>query len=87
MPGEHDQQPVAVGDAPYRQHRAGHRLRRIPDSLAARLVRPPPSRVPNAPRRSALWTATAGLAIAVGRLVAMALLENHGWSSTLVVRG
>ncbi|MFI0261021.1 MFS transporter [Streptomyces sp. NPDC017056] len=32
-----------------------------------------------------IWTATAGLAIAVGPLVAGALLENHGWSSSFLI--
>ncbi|MEU7109354.1 MFS transporter [Streptomyces stramineus] len=32
-----------------------------------------------------IWTATAGLAIAVGPLVAGALLEDHGWSSTFLI--
>ncbi|QEV20341.1 DHA2 family efflux MFS transporter permease subunit [Streptomyces alboniger] len=32
-----------------------------------------------------LWTATAGLAIAAGPLVAGALLEDHGWSSTFLI--
>jgi EmrB/QacA subfamily drug resistance transporter len=32
-----------------------------------------------------LWTATAGLAIAAGPLVAGALLKNHGWSSTFLI--
>ncbi|WP_030251818.1 MFS transporter [Streptomyces sp. NRRL S-455] len=32
-----------------------------------------------------LWTATAGLAIAAGPLVAGALLEHHGWSSTFLI--
>ncbi|WP_424891270.1 MFS transporter [Streptomyces sp. XH2] len=32
-----------------------------------------------------IWTATAGLAIAVGPLVAGALLEDHGWASTFLI--
>jgi EmrB/QacA subfamily drug resistance transporter len=32
-----------------------------------------------------LWTATAGLAIAAGPLVAGALLERHGWQSTFLI--
>ncbi|MFC9292201.1 MFS transporter, partial [Streptomyces sp. NPDC057052] len=42
---------------------------------------------PRAERAKAitLWTATAGLAIAAGPLVAGALLENHGWSSTFLI--
>ena len=32
-----------------------------------------------------LWTATAGLAIAGGPLVAGALLEHHGWQSTFLI--
>ncbi|MFG3284823.1 MFS transporter [Streptomyces sp. NPDC048111] len=32
-----------------------------------------------------LWTATAGIAIAAGPLVAGALLENHGWASTFLI--
>ncbi|MFG2223446.1 MFS transporter [Streptomyces sp. NPDC048644] len=32
-----------------------------------------------------VWTATAGLAIAVGPLVAGALLENHAWSSSFLI--
>ncbi|GHH53483.1 EmrB/QacA subfamily drug resistance transporter [Streptomyces candidus] len=32
-----------------------------------------------------IWTATAGLAIAAGPLVAGALLENHGWASTFLI--
>ncbi|MEV5595109.1 MFS transporter [Streptomyces sp. NPDC052496] len=32
-----------------------------------------------------IWTATAGLAIAVGPLVAGALLEDHGWSSSFLI--
>ncbi|MHC3475468.1 MFS transporter [Streptomyces sp. 7R007] len=32
-----------------------------------------------------LWTATAGLAIAAGPVVAGALLEHHGWSSTFLI--
>ncbi|MFD4613256.1 MFS transporter [Streptomyces sp. NPDC058440] len=32
-----------------------------------------------------LWTATAGLAIAAGPLVAGALLQDHGWSSTFLI--
>lgn len=32
-----------------------------------------------------LWTATAGLAIAVGPLVAGALLEDHAWSSSFLI--
>lgn len=42
---------------------------------------------PRAERAKAitLWTATAGLAIAAGPLVAGALLEGHGWSSTFLI--
>ncbi|MEV5977075.1 MFS transporter [Streptomyces sp. NPDC052114] len=42
---------------------------------------------PKAERAKAivLWTATAGLAIAAGPLVAGALLENHGWASTFLI--
>ncbi|MEU4210806.1 MFS transporter [Streptomyces sp. NPDC026206] len=42
---------------------------------------------PRAERAKAItiWTATAGLAIAVGPLVAGALLEDHGWSSTFLI--
>ncbi|MGX1272430.1 MFS transporter [Streptomyces phaeoluteigriseus] len=42
---------------------------------------------PRAERAKAitLWTATAGLAIAAGPLVAGALLENHGWSSSFLI--
>ncbi|MER7404193.1 MFS transporter [Streptomyces sp. NPDC000070] len=42
---------------------------------------------PRAERAKAitLWTATAGLAIAAGPLVAGALLEHHGWSSTFLI--
>jgi EmrB/QacA subfamily drug resistance transporter len=42
---------------------------------------------PRAERAKAitLWTATAGLAIATGPLVAGALLEHHGWSSTFLI--
>ncbi|MEH0418415.1 MFS transporter [Streptomyces sp. B21-083] len=42
---------------------------------------------PRAERAKAitLWTATAGLAIAAGPLVAGALLENRGWSSTFLI--
>ncbi|MCK8677532.1 MFS transporter [Streptomyces lichenis] len=36
-------------------------------------------------RAIVLWTATAGLAIAAGPLVAGALLENHGWASTFLI--
>ncbi|MEU9388364.1 MFS transporter, partial [Streptomyces sp. NPDC048279] len=32
-----------------------------------------------------LWTATAGLAIAAGPVVAGALLRDHGWSSTFLI--
>ncbi|MEV6735392.1 MFS transporter [Streptomyces sp. NPDC051104] len=32
-----------------------------------------------------LWTATAGLAIAAGPVVAGALLKDHGWSSTFLI--
>ncbi|MFG2718271.1 MFS transporter [Streptomyces sp. NPDC048416] len=32
-----------------------------------------------------LWTATAGIAIAAGPLVAGALLEDHGWASTFLI--
>ncbi|MEV7239188.1 MFS transporter [Streptomyces sp. NPDC051020] len=32
-----------------------------------------------------LWTATAGLAIAAGPVVAGALLKNHGWASTFLI--
>lgn len=42
---------------------------------------------PRAERAKAitLWTATAGLAIAAGPLVAGALLAHHGWSSTFLI--
>ncbi|WAL97945.1 MFS transporter [Streptomyces sp. Je 1-369] len=42
---------------------------------------------PKAERAKAivLWTATAGLAIAAGPLVAGALLQNHGWASTFLI--
>ncbi|MET8685889.1 MFS transporter [Streptomyces sp. NPDC004732] len=42
---------------------------------------------PKAERAKAivLWTATAGLAIAAGPLVAGALLEDHGWASTFLI--
>ncbi|MFE0389509.1 MFS transporter [Streptomyces bungoensis] len=42
---------------------------------------------PRAERAKAitLWTATAGLAIAAGPLVAGALLRGHGWSSTFLI--
>ncbi|MET7356815.1 MFS transporter [Streptomyces sp. NPDC005562] len=42
---------------------------------------------PRAERAKAivLWTATAGLAIAAGPLVAGALLEEHGWASTFLI--
>ncbi|MCS0634165.1 DHA2 family efflux MFS transporter permease subunit [Streptomyces sp. LP05-1] len=42
---------------------------------------------PRAERAKAivLWTATAGIAIAAGPLVAGALLENHGWASTFLI--
>jgi len=42
---------------------------------------------PRAERAKAivLWTATAGIAIAAGPLVAGALLKNHGWSSTFLI--
>ncbi|MEU1630562.1 MFS transporter [Streptomyces sp. NPDC020096] len=42
---------------------------------------------PKAERAKAitLWTATAGLAIAVGPLVAGMLLQNHSWSSTFLI--
>ncbi|MFJ8594184.1 DHA2 family efflux MFS transporter permease subunit [Streptomyces sp. NPDC093598] len=42
---------------------------------------------PRAERAKAitLWTATAGLAIAAGPLVAGALLEDHGWSSSFLI--
>ncbi|MGV9247870.1 MFS transporter [Streptomyces sp. NPDC003710] len=42
---------------------------------------------PRAERAKAitLWTATAGLAIAAGPLVAGALLKDHGWSSTFLI--
>ncbi|MFB7111564.1 MFS transporter [Streptomyces sp. NPDC056190] len=42
---------------------------------------------PRAERAKAitLWTATAGLAIAAGPLVAGALLQDHGWSSTFLI--
>ncbi|MFG2127516.1 MFS transporter [Streptomyces sp. NPDC048751] len=42
---------------------------------------------PRAERAKAitLWTATAGLAIAAGPLVAGALLEDRGWSSTFLI--
>ncbi|MYY81889.1 MULTISPECIES: MFS transporter [unclassified Streptomyces] len=42
---------------------------------------------PRAERAKAivLWTATAGLAIAAGPLVAGALLQNHGWASTFLI--
>ncbi|MFD7247648.1 DHA2 family efflux MFS transporter permease subunit [Streptomyces massasporeus] len=45
------------------------------------------STFPRAERAKAitLWTATAGLAIAAGPLVAGALLEDHGWSSTFLI--
>ncbi|MFJ4281035.1 DHA2 family efflux MFS transporter permease subunit [Streptomyces massasporeus] len=45
------------------------------------------STFPRAERAKAitLWTATAGLAIAAGPLVAGALLANHGWSSTFLI--
>ncbi|GGX42246.1 MFS transporter [Streptomyces fructofermentans] len=36
-------------------------------------------------RAITLWTATAGLAIAAGPLVAGALLERYGWSSTFLI--
>ncbi|MEU1293624.1 DHA2 family efflux MFS transporter permease subunit [Streptomyces sp. NPDC005840] len=36
-------------------------------------------------RAIVLWTATAGLAIAAGPLVAGALLERHGWASTFLI--
>ncbi|GAA3859335.1 MFS transporter [Streptomyces lacrimifluminis] len=36
-------------------------------------------------RAITLWTATAGLAIAAGPLVAGALLEDHGWASTFLI--
>ncbi|MFC3349825.1 DHA2 family efflux MFS transporter permease subunit [Streptomyces echinoruber] len=36
-------------------------------------------------RAITLWTATAGLAIAAGPLVAGALLEHHGWASTFLI--
>ncbi|MYS91922.1 MULTISPECIES: DHA2 family efflux MFS transporter permease subunit [Streptomyces] len=36
-------------------------------------------------RAITLWTATAGLAIAAGPLVAGALLAHHGWSSTFLI--
>ncbi|MFI1565552.1 MFS transporter [Streptomyces sp. NPDC020490] len=42
---------------------------------------------PRAERARAItaWTATAGLAIAAGPVVAGALLERHGWSSTFLI--
>jgi EmrB/QacA subfamily drug resistance transporter len=42
---------------------------------------------PRAERAKAitLWTATAGLAIAAGPVVAGALLRNHGWASTFLI--
>ncbi|WP_405777013.1 MFS transporter [Streptomyces sp. NBC_00859] len=42
---------------------------------------------PRAERAKAivLWTATAGLAIAAGPLVAGALLQHHGWASTFLI--
>ncbi|MER5504297.1 MFS transporter [Streptomyces sp. NPDC002766] len=42
---------------------------------------------PRAERAKAitLWTATAGLAIAAGPVVAGALLKNHGWPSTFLI--
>ncbi|MEW2086272.1 MFS transporter [Streptomyces sp. NPDC005283] len=42
---------------------------------------------PRAERAKAIvmWTATAGLAIAAGPLVAGALLEKHGWASTFLI--
>jgi EmrB/QacA subfamily drug resistance transporter len=42
---------------------------------------------PRAERAKAilLWTATAGVAIAAGPLLAGALLEGHGWSSTFLI--
>ncbi|MGF1242109.1 MFS transporter [Streptomyces sp. 2-6] len=42
---------------------------------------------PRAERAKAitLWTATAGLAIAAGPVVAGALLKNHGWASTFLI--
>ncbi|MET7382926.1 MFS transporter [Streptomyces sp. NPDC005526] len=42
---------------------------------------------PRAERAKAitLWTATAGLAIAAGPVVAGALLRSHGWSSTFLI--
>jgi EmrB/QacA subfamily drug resistance transporter len=42
---------------------------------------------PRAERAKAitLWTATAGLAIAAGPLLAGALLERHGWTSTFLI--
>ncbi|MFI1968910.1 MFS transporter [Streptomyces cinnamoneus] len=42
---------------------------------------------PRAERAKAItiWTATAGLAIAVGPLVAGALLEDHGWAATFLI--
>ncbi|MFF7491084.1 DHA2 family efflux MFS transporter permease subunit [Streptomyces luteogriseus] len=45
------------------------------------------STFPRAERAKAitLWTATAGLAIAAGPLVAGALLADHGWSSTFLI--
>ncbi|MDQ0993136.1 MFS transporter [Streptomyces sp. V3I7] len=36
-------------------------------------------------RAITLWTATAGLAIAAGPVVAGALLRDHGWSSTFLI--
>lgn len=36
-------------------------------------------------RAITLWTATAGLAIAAGPVVAGALLRHHGWSSTFLI--
>ncbi|MFE9403701.1 MFS transporter [Streptomyces sp. NPDC006530] len=45
------------------------------------------STFPRAERAKAilLWTATAGIAIAAGPLVAGALLENRGWASTFLI--
>jgi EmrB/QacA subfamily drug resistance transporter len=42
---------------------------------------------PRAERAKAItvWTATSGVAIAAGPLVAGALLENHGWTSTFLI--
>ncbi|MFC8914512.1 MFS transporter [Streptomyces sp. NPDC057116] len=42
---------------------------------------------PRAERAKAivLWTATAGIAIAAGPLVAGALLESHGWAATFLI--